>query len=377
MAGDKELKIKITGDATQLGAASQRAVASINQVKSSMTDLVGAFTGGLIGGGVTGVLSNLVSAIGNQISNARALAREARGLGVTDTFLKGSQTLGSILFDQKDLIPSAISEASQKRSDAVQGDQGALRALAALGLNPQGIAGLSKEELFNAIIRAFREGPDTNARRVAVADLFGDSNANKLLGYMVGGNKGQYDLAGLIQKLGNDPTIALPGFGFAREAIRRNLDENYRGSVEPISRAGIGNAKREEDLRRENDQRELHNARERMTIEERIASIAEERARLQEKMAAESNGETREKIRTDLLQLDAERIRLEKSPAQSGRTASALQSFAPQADEFAQRGIFIGGQQRVPAILERQLVELQVLVREIRETRRDNKEAWG
>lgn len=372
MANEKELKIKITGDATQLGAASQKAVASLNQVKTSMTDLVASFTGGFLGGGVVGVLTNLVGAIGTQIANARALANEARNLGVSDSFLKGSKRLGSILFDQQDLISASISEASQKRSDAIFGDPAATRSLAALGLTQQGIAGLTKEELFETLIRAFREGPDTRERRVALADFFGDAQANKLLPYIVGGKDGQIDFGQEIDKASR--AFWTPDFWVPM--IRSQMDAAFRTPTEPISRSGIGSAKQEEDLKRENDQRALQNARARMTVEERIASIAEERARLQAQMDAESDGVIRERIRTNMLQLDAEQTRLEKEPTARSRTLS-LQTFTPQADEFAQRGLFIGGQQRVPGILERQLVELQAVVREIRETRQDNKDIWG
>ncbi|MFO1461665.1 MAG: hypothetical protein U1G08_19955 [Verrucomicrobiota bacterium] len=379
---DRDVKVRFTGDGSQLGAESKKMVSSLNEVKGAAQTLFSAFVGGAIGGGIGGAVQSAVSLIAKQIQDARALAREARGLGLTDTFLSGAKTLGSILFDQKDLIPSAVATARQKRSDAMADDESALRSLARLGLTKEGIAGLSADELFDAIVRAFQKGPDTRERRVAVGDLFGDEQANKLIPYLIGGKNGQYDLFALIKSLGKDPTIDLPGYGFARDSIRKNLDENYRGGTEPLSRANIGSAERTENLKRENDQRALHNARERMTIEERIASIDEERARLQAKMSAESNEEKQQKIRTDILQLDAERNHLERNSGASGkegaaRRASALRNFTPDADEFTQRGIYIGGASQGAAILQVQVTKLERLVQLAEQQVRDNAKNWG
>ena len=370
MGADKEFKVRFTGDGSQLGAESKKVVASLNDVKGALGWIIGGFTGGLFGGSVVGAISTLVSAIGTQISNLRAIAQEARSLGISDTFLRGAKRMGSVLFDQQDLIPSAIGSASQKRADALFNDPGARRAFSDLGLSPEKIAGLSKEDLFAAIVRAFREGPDNRERRVAVGDLFGDDQANKLLPYMIGGRAGQLDFTKEIEEAAK----AFYTPDFMRRIVQSDKDP-YRASIEPLSRAGIGSAKREDDLRRENDQRALHNARERMTIEEKIASIEEERARLQAKMAAETNGETREKIRTDILQLESEQNRLGRDTS-SSRARDLVRSL-PAVDDFAQRGLYIGGSSQVPSILQAHSQKLDQVIRVLEAQYRENSKNWG
>jgi hypothetical protein len=379
MANDKELKIKITGDATQLGAESKRAVAAMNEVKSAANSLLASFTGGIIGGGIAGAITGVVSLVATQIQEARKLVSEARNLEVGTKFLKGARMTGSILSDNENLIPSAIDRAAQVRSDAKSGDENAIAALERLGLTAQSIDGLSKEDLFDAIVRAFRAGPNNQSRQVGLADVFGLNEANQLLPFLIGGKGGKADLSQIIKNLGSDPLMALPFYAAGvKDQTRKELDANFRGDAEPISRAGVGNERTAEKMRLDNYQAALAVQRSQLTVEEQITALAKQRAETERKMNEETDSVKKMRLSADLIRLDAEKARLDQTKAVSSVTGGAvMQSFTPQADEFAQRGIFIGGQQRVPSILERQLLELQALVRETRETRQDNKDIWG
>lgn len=379
MANDKELKIRITGDATQLGAESRKAVGLLNEVKGAANSLLSGFTGGLLGGGVAGAITAAVNLVAEQIRDARKLMAEARNMELSPGFLRGARSVSEYLTGQESVITSAIENATQTRANAVFGDPNAESSMARLGVGVRDIAGLSKEELFSTLVAAFRAGQDTRDRRAALADFFGENQVNQLLPYLVGKNGRQADFGALI---GNQSLPAwvpwlLQGAGLRELPSRGGFDSIYRGDVEPISRAGLGDENKAARLRSENDQRALAVKRAQLSVEEQIAAVAAQRAELEARMNAETDVVKKERLRSDLISLDAEKVRLGQEAARAVKPATALQSFAPQADEFAQRGIYIGGQQRVPGILERQLVELQVLVREIRETRRDNKEAWG
>lgn len=375
MTRDKELKVRISGDASALGAESRKAVNALNEVKSAASGLLAAFTGGVIGGGIAGAITGVVNLVGEQIRSARQLVSEARIIDMTPQFLKGAKKLGDLLFSNASVIPTAIENATRVRSDAAAGGESANATLARLGIEFKAIAGLGKEELFETLIRAFREGPDTQVRRAALADVFGMGQANALLPFIVGKEGSQMDFNRHIRWRGEDPYT--PGFGL--DALRRDLDQQYRGRVEPISMAGVGNEETAARLRGQNDSRELELKRSTLEVEQQILQITEQRAKLEERMVAETDSVKRERLRAEIISLDAEMMRLQRDPGRdrSARRQSSLFASPVSADEFAQRGMFIGGQQRVPAILDKQLVELQTLVREMRETRNLQRETWA
>lgn len=375
MAGDKELKVKISGDASQLGAESRKAVGLLNEIKGAANSLISGFTGGLLGGGVAGGIAAAVNMVAEQIRDARRLMSEARNMEVSSGFLRGARAVSEYLTGQESVITSSIENATQTRSNAVFGDPNAEGSMTRLGVRVQDIAGLSKEELFSTLVAAFRSGPDTRDRRAALADFFGENQVNRLLPYLVGKGGKQVDFDSLIKSQSLPSWMLGP---LLRELPNRSgFDSVYRGDAEPISRAGLGDENRAARLRSENDQRALAVKRSQLSIEEQITAVAAQRAELEARMNAETDVVKKERLRSDLISLDAEKVRLDQESARAVRPSAAHQSFTPQADEFAQRGMFIGGQQRVPGILERQLAELQAVVREIREGRRDNKDIWG
>lgn len=349
---DKDLKIRISGDSRQLGAESQKAVSMLNELKSAAAGVAAGLTGGIIGGGIAGALSGIVSVVTEQLRNARQLLVDARNLDVSPSFLRGARQLSGYLTGSPDSIEQAVAQARKIRADAIYGDPNATKAADRLGVSAVSLAGLNKQELFEAIIEAFRRGPDTRERRVALADFFGDGPANALLPYIVGKAGAQANFRELLQgeafpwqMQGASRYNPLGGGPGQNMLSRDQFDAVYRGAVEPISRAGLANEEVTERLRMANDERELALKRELMTVEERLTSIAERRKAIEQQIATDTDSAKQEKLRGALLDLAAEEVQIQRLQGAGGgaQSLASLRAAAVPQDEFAQRGLFIGG----------------------------------
>ncbi|MBX3732584.1 MAG: hypothetical protein KF791_08325 [Verrucomicrobiae bacterium] len=377
MTGDKELKVKIAGDATQLGAESRRAVNALNEVKTAAQGMLVAFTGGVIGGGIAGAVSSIVQMIANQIASARQLLADARSASIDPNFLSGARWFSERINAPADTVERAIMNARQARQDAAGDDENALASFRRLGLALEEIRDLKPEELFERIAKTFKEGGISRERLVGLAGIIGLGQAQALAPYLAGGAGGdQLDFGKLFR--GDFSTAFYQHSSIYQRNIEAMLaGDRYKQNIEPISFAGTGNEERAKRMRDLNDQADLAVVRSKLDIEKQITAVTAERAEIQRRMEAETNSVKFEQLRSDRRLLNQELDRLEKVRDATKSRPTSLYSAPVSADEFAQRGMFIGGQQRVPAILDKQLVELQTLVREMRETKNQQRDIWG
>lgn len=379
MAAEKELKVKLTGDSTQLGQESKKAVASLNEVKGAAQGLLASFTGGVLGGGVAGAVSAIVQAVAGQIVAARQLLRDARSADLDKRFLSGARFFGARINAPENTVESAIANARQARSDAGAGDLDAIENFKRLGISLKEIEDLAPDKLFFRIGDAFAQLGLNKQTLAGGAAILGLQQTQALAPYLAGGASGSSEDRLNLEKLfrGDFSNWFMQGSGIYRGGIEDMLaGDRYKRNIEPITTVGIGDEERAERIRKEAANSVEATLRSQLSIEEQLLKIAEKRAELGKQIDAESNSVKRAKFLTEDASLFAQEVALAKESSRAPK-AAALPGFKPEVDEFAQRGVFIGGQQRVPSILEKSLVELQAIVREVRETRKDNKQNFG
>lgn len=359
---DKELKIKITGDASQLGAESKKAVDAFNGIRASATSMLAAFTGGLIGGGIAGGIQAAVGLIGQRLREARELLEDADRLNVDAGTAQAVKNISTATGGLP--IAEAIQSARRARSEALAGDPEYVRAFERLGIVLGNIADMDPATLFYQIVNAAEQfDPAAHNAREQFAAL------TRLLGSRdLAGDITQFALGGLFrdQRLFSESGDIFAGLVGRSTEARAQLKKDF----ELPGQFGLGDENRAARIRQDNDQRELAIKRSTLSVEQQIAAVTAERAALEAQMASETDVVKRERLRSDILNLEAERVRLGQSDASAGRQ-QPLQSISVPSDEFAQRGLFIGGQQQVPGILQRQLEEARNVVREVRELRSD------
>jgi hypothetical protein len=370
MAGEKELKIKISGDASQLGRESKAAVAQLNDIKGAAQGLIAGFTGGLIGGGIGGVVSSVVTMIGDKIRDVRALMEEADKLNVDPGTAQGVRNLTEAGGGLP--VSDAIQAARRARSEALAGDPDYALAFERLGIALKSIEDMDPATLFYQIVTAAEKfdpaAKNAGEQFAALSRLMG--------GRGIAGDITAYARGGLFREQGlfnGDSGGVLAAIIGASPQSRAK----YKQDFELPGEFGVGDEKKAARLRADNDQRAAAVRRATLSVEEQILEVTAQRADLERQIAETTDVVKRERLRSDVISLDAEKVRLQQEAGRAGKPVAALQGFIPQADEFAQRGLFIGGQQRVPAILEQQLIEMRLVVRELTETRRDNQEHFG
>lgn len=373
---DKALKIAITADSTQLGAATKQAVGQLNEVKSAAMSMLQAFTGGLIGGGVVGTVQTVVSLVSAQIKEARQLLKDAKSADLDRSFLRGARMFGASINAPENTVEMAIGNARQARSDALGGDLNAIENFRRLGIALQEIERMAPEELFERISKAFKDGDLSKNRLAAGAAILGVAQAQALIPYMAGGSGGSLNMSEMFRTQGSYMNM-IPGVGALRTTGYANAIDSgkFKQDIEPITFAGIGNEERTARLRAQNDQQALANKRALMTIEEQISDIVKTRAKLEVDMAKEGNSYKKEQIRTSILGLEADTDRLRKEAARMPNV-SALSNSQRDVDQFARMGLFIGGGRGV-TLQEQQVNLLREVKHVLEQSRSENERNWG
>jgi hypothetical protein len=366
---DKALKISIQGDATQLGAATRQAVGQLNDVKQAAMGLMAGFTGGLIGGGIAGAVTAVVGMVAQQIREARALVREAEALDISPGRTRAMQRAGNALADDPSSITSAMTNARQARADALAGSPEAVRNFERLGIALEEIRNLKPDELFLRIAKAF-SGGITQDRRVGAAGVLGRSEADALVPFLGGGER-RLDFEVLFKQLGTGMGV---GALLSKALGNPETRGQYKANLEPLSLFGVGDENRARRIREENDQRELANKRAVLSLEEQIKAVAEERAKLQAEMDRTSDSVRKERLRSDLISLDAESIRLNQELGRNANVAPSVSNTQRDVDAYARVGLFVGGTRGV-SLQEQMVTRLAAIEQALRETK-SNQEGW-
>ncbi|MBL9172840.1 MAG: hypothetical protein JNL10_04835 [Verrucomicrobiales bacterium] len=388
MANDKELKVRITGDSTQLGSESRKAVGSLNEVKAAAQGMLSSFTGGLIGGGIAGAVSAAVNLIAGQIREARQLLRDARSADLDPKFVSGARFFARTINAPENTIESAIQNARQARADAGAGDLDALENFRRLGISMAEIKDLAPDELFYRIADAFKKIGLGKQELAGAAGVLGRAQAQALVPYFAGGdpNKELRNGDEVVRGERLDFRKYLTG-DFASKFLQNSdyadrmqvvlAGQRYKRDIEPITMVGIGDEEKAARITKEAQDSVLATLRSQRTIEEQITEITQRRAELWKKMDSESNSVKKAKLLQEDADLFAKQAALKNEADKVARPAGLpLQSFTPPADEFAQRGIFIGGQQQVPSILQTQVLKLDQIIRIAEQQLRENAKYW-
>jgi len=371
---EKDLKVRITGDASQLGGESKKAVDALNAVKGAAMSMLVGFTGGLLGGGIAGSIKAVVSVISDKIRETRELIQEADKLDISTGALKGARRAERTL-NLDGTFVAAMEALRQGRSDAMRGEPNAVAAFKRLEISLAEIEKLAPDKLFARVADVFKGRTAPMDKRQALAMLVGKSAADDLTPYFAGG--GESDIR---RRFGMDPQLRL-NFSDLRAMSRLLSDpkerQRYRMEMEPLSMYGVGDEEKANRIARENEQRALAVKRASLSIEEQIAAVTKQRAALEKAAAEEANIVKKRQLEGDVIGMDAELVRLKQEAERRAKPVARLDEVRIPADEFAQRGIFIGGTQRVPGLLQSQLVAQQAIERVLRDMSRDNERNWG
>jgi hypothetical protein len=362
---DKEYRLKITGDARELGRSTKEAAASMNSLKQEALGLGAALTGGIIGGGVAGVISSVIGKVTDMLREARQLARDAERLDISRGAARGMRNLESLLALEPGTFGSATSSVRQQVQEAAAGSPEAIKAIESFGLRLESLSRLSPDQQLSAVLRAaggmnrmndaqraqFRTlvgsgGADLEAyvSRVDMSNLEAFSSAQtealsniaELVRGVSAVPTGYRLLSRMMGPVGDVPFQAAEALDARERARRDGLKEQY----EPLAQYGVGSENRAAKLDEELRQRVLSLSRQQLTIEERIKAVTEERDSVLRRAAAETNVERRRRLELRAVDYEAELLQLGAVP-QSQPTASG--ESATPSDQFTRVGRYLFG----------------------------------
>ena len=366
---DKALKVSITGDASQLGAATKQAVGQLNELKTAANSVFSAFVGGLAGGALAGSIGAIGSMLSTKLAEANRLLDRAERLGLSNGRARSFANLESAAGLSEGVLGDASANLRSAVQEAMAGDPNFRRAFEKLGIAADQLASANNDDRLLQVLEKFRQGPVNANTRGALATLIGSGAEAEVAPYALGGlfrEKTLMSVLGLpflggVASYGLNPGGILQGlFGIGSALNNRKVD------LEPRVKFGQGDEIRAKRMSEENDQRELANKRALLSIEEQIKAVVEEKARLEKEMAATNDVVEKQRIRSNIISLDSDRQRLE---VENGRRPNlAMVTARTDVDDFARRGLFVGGG-RGMGLQEQSLARLTAIEQVLRDTK--------
>jgi hypothetical protein len=335
---DKEYRLRITGDARELGATTKKATQWLNELKAESIGLASALTGGLIGGGIGGAVNFIVEKISEKIRETRQLMIDADRLDLKPSDLKNARRAEELLNLPSDTIARGIENARQARAEAAKGDPNALMAWKDLGLKQGDISGLGPNELFTAIAETLRKGNGvvSDAQRTATSQIIGKDIAAALIPYFVGVPKGTLDWVTLSQQAMQQASVEEGGSGGFNKNIQRmverggidftnlkdasdalanpNFRKRFRADLEPLAQFGQGDENRAKILDENNERRRTEIDRQYKSVAVQQLELKRERERIEMLRDAEPNVVRRKQYDAQLLDLYGQQRALEMTP---------------------------------------------------------------
>lgn len=361
MGADKDFKVRFTGDRTALGAASNQAVQDLDKVKRSAEKL-GQEIGREIGKGFRG----LGLLIGNELRRAfeegSKINTQAALSGVSSDFVRGSKAA----FGRKgieDVFDPALESVGRARAEALAGNSEAAAAFKQYGVDfAKPLEDVFRDLLVN--IRQLKPGVDDYA---PLETLFGGVAEKALYAAQ--------NRVGLT--LGSDASklhfFAYRLFDFADKGMEYFFGRSFSGPsgtffpMKTVEQNSASDRAQDERTARENKSK-----RELLSTSERLLAIEKERTRVADLLQETTDTQRWKKLKDEMTDLENE-----KRSVENRKATRTPKSFEIPTDEFAQRGLDIGGTRRVPTILEKSYTELQAITREVKESRRDNRDFFG
>lgn len=326
---DKEYRLRITGDARELGAATKKAKDDINSVTDGAKQLAGTLTGGLIGGGLVQTIETGARMIYKVIQDARQLIRDAEDLDVTPQSVQYSRNLNTLAgFKPEDqVLLRAQVNARQARSEAEAGSPEAKQAFSALGLVMSQISKMDTDQLLQEILESVPKEPSRD-QRIALRTIIGEAEGASLEQFPGGGffkDARVRQLAGFTAKTQFDEAFTPKDLAALR--ARNKID------LEPLARFGRGDENRATILEEMNRARAEQIEREKKSVAVQLLEIRRERELRTIDLSETANPVRRAQIRARINDLDAQKNSLTLSPP------SATQLTPYQIDSYTRTGL--------------------------------------
>lgn len=343
---------ELRGKDTSFGNTVKNAVKAVGELKSAGAQVLSSFTGGLIGGGIAQSVLSAVSLVRDVIREYYALLDRADKLDIKARVLKQLERTEQTLGIDKGTIGTAIESGRQSRSDALAGSPESNRAFARLGLSPKELEGLTPDQLFAAIGKAFNAAGATRENRFALSQLIGAPGENALAPYLAGGMD--------FNRAKNAPA----GTGFMVDRLYAAMNKGqFKADLEPLSTFGLDNEEKARRLNEAAAEQEARNARALLSTEQKRLAITEQRLKLQRAMESEPDPARKARMRGDVAQLVAESNALSAADIKTG-----MKPISRDMDQMARAGFFRGGAPDIATdTMRKQLIEMQRVVELLRQ----------
>jgi len=362
MAVEKEIKLRFTGDNRSLGAASKQAAQDLEQLKKS-AEKVGREMGTEIANGFRGLGLMIGNELRKAIEEGSKINTQAALSGVSSNFVRG----GKAAFGRRgmeEVFDPSLEAVGRARAEAMAGNSEAADAFRKYGVD------FSKplETVFRDLLVNLRNLEPGAADMARLETLFGGM-AEKAL--YASRNRVGLNLENDSSKLN---FFAYRFFEYADKGKEYFFGRSFAGpsgTYFPTKTMDRNSA--DEKAQEERTARENKSKRELLSTSERLLAIEREQERVANLLQETTDRQKWKELKDELTDLENEKRDVQgRKP-----TTRSRGGFQIETDEFAQRGLDIGGTRRVPAILEKSYIELQSLVREAKEARKDNKDFFG
>jgi hypothetical protein len=355
---DQVYEVEFRGKDSTFAATAREATKALGELKTVSTHLISSFTGGVLGGGIADGVLKIVEQIREVIADARSLAIEAQKADLRPDTLRGMRMVSDKLTGDPRSLETATEATRQAVAEALKGRPEANRNFAAIGINPNSLAGLSPEEMLYRLFAATGRGPATDERRYAFRSIAGASSGD-LEPYAFGGES-RIGLQRMVEagaqfsssKLFRDAQItgSQIGVNFGGAGLQNAFNEiaqisgvagraKFRANLDPFSAFGLENTDAAARSKLANDEETAKQARERLSIEQQITEATKRRASLETQQNAATDPVVRERLRGRVLGINAEIKGLEDQQIAAWAKRTAL----PGVTFFAGGGIGGGG----------------------------------
>lgn len=345
-----ELRLRITADASQVGAEAKKAVKDLNSIQGGSTaggnpsdaQFNGTLIGNAIGNVIGGFVQDLSRVFRDFIRDQREIFHQSQTTGVSENFLR----LGMMAFDrvgvEEKVFAEVVAKVAKRRADAIAGDPSAIESFGALGVNPVD----STESIMRAIAANIaRKSPDSKTA-YAASDVMGKGSSEAMYAFR------NYAGAGLDRQYWVGDWLYQKMFKPANDMKELVAGKNYtpRG-LDPVSTYQTEREMKAREDALSNDEREYKLKLDMLSVQERITQLLKDEEGLRRMEGSASDPVLREQIRAKRLGVAAEIY---------GSKVTRDRSYRESGDELSKIGLFIGGPaDNLPELSKQQLNELR------------------
>ncbi len=363
---DKALTVQIKGDSTELGSAVKKATRDLDSLKEHARK-VGVEFGQALINGIKGLGLVLANEFRKAVEEGRQIQARASVSSVSPDLIRGGRAaFGRV--GVENAFDSTLAAVGQARAEALAGEDRAVAAFGRYGVDfTQSLEAVFRQLAVN--LRLLKAGVEDAA---PLRLLLGAGAQEALYAF---NNRAGLNLDRESGKLGFMGYRAGAWGDSVMEFLRGPTFSGPGGSFLPTVTASEEAA---EKLRLSNKQALLGIEREELSAQKRINAARQEQAKLLEAAATEADPLKQARLEQRAIQIEAEVRRLyQELPAQQAGRRDRVGGAAYEADEFARRGLFVGGAGMQLSVLNQQLAKLDQAVSELRGMRDDNRLNWS